>query len=140
MEEAADPAPLVMEEAAEPADPVTPPTTPPTPERVDDPTVVSKVELPEVTVETTAEVVMADADPPVVAAPPAPPAKIVVEPTTVEKVESPEVTTETMSDVFWSAGIGISYTTGSSNSGGLSTSWRGSSGNCSGRTNYSQFQ
>merc|ERR1711929_28075 len=61
---------------------------------MDEATVVSKVEDPEVTVETIAEVVMADAEP---AAPPAP--KIVVEPTTVEKVESSEVTTEMISDV-----------------------------------------
>jgi len=70
MDEAADPAPLVMEEAADPADPVAPPITPPAPKRVVEPTVVSKVELPEVTVETTAEVVTAEEDPP--AAPPAP--------------------------------------------------------------------
>merc|ERR1711900_78983 len=76
MDEAADPAPLVIEEAAEPADPVTPPITPPTPERVDDPTVVSKVEDPEVTVETIADVVMAEEDPP---APPAAPVPVTVE-------------------------------------------------------------
>jgi len=62
-DEAAEPAELVMEEAAEPADPVAPPTTPPTPKRVVEPTVVSKVELPEVTVETIADVVTADEDP-----------------------------------------------------------------------------
>lgn len=94
-EEAAESAALVIEEATEPADPVTPPTTPLIPEIVEDPIVVSKVELPEVSVETMAEVVIADEDPPV--APPAP--KIVVEPTTVEKVESPEVTVEKTSEV-----------------------------------------
>lgn len=41
-----------------------PPTTPPTPKRVVDPTVVVKVELPEVTTDTIAEVVTAEEDSP----------------------------------------------------------------------------
>ncbi len=62
-----------------------------------EPTVVVKVEEPEVTTETMAEVVMAEeeADPP--ATPPIP--KIVVEPTVVVKVEEPEVLTETIAEV-----------------------------------------
>jgi len=57
--------------------------------------VVSKVELPEVAVETIAEVEMADEDPPAPAAPPAPPVAVevsVLDGTVV--VETPEAEPE----------------------------------------------
>lgn len=78
--EADEPAPAADDEA----DPAAPP------KMVVEPRVVSKVELPEVAVETMAEVVIAEDESDPEPAPPAP--KIVVEPRTVERVESPEVT------------------------------------------------
>jgi hypothetical protein len=63
-----------------------------------EPTVVVKVEEPEVSTETMAEVVMAlDEAPDPPATPPMP--KMVVEPTVVVMVLEPEVSTETMAEV-----------------------------------------
>ena len=97
---AVDPAPEEREEAV--------PRAPP-PKMVVEPTVVEKVDEPEVSTETMAEVVMADEEPtePVDEPedeepdPPAPPMpKIVVEPTVVEPmVDVPEVSIETMAEV-----------------------------------------
>ena len=90
-----DEAPDARDEALSPAPP---------PKMVVEPTVVEKVEEPEVSTETKADVVMAE-DPPAPAPvdepdPPAPPTpKIVVEPTVVSKVEEPLVTVETRADV-----------------------------------------
>ena len=105
---AVDPAPEVTEEAFEPPEEALEPEPEPPPKMVVEPTVVEKVEEPEVSTETIAEVVMAEEDPPVAEdeepdppAPPTPPIpKIVVEPTVVEPiVEVPEVSTETMAEV-----------------------------------------
>ncbi len=72
-----------------------------------DPTVVEKVESPEVTTETISDVVTAEEDPdsvdpdpdPDPDPAPAPTAKIVVEPMVVVISEEPEVMTETMAEV-----------------------------------------
>jgi len=99
-----DPAPEETDEALAPA---------PFPKMVVEPTVVERVEEPEVSTETMAEVVMADEEPaepveepeePVDEPDPDPPAppmpKIVVEPTVVEPiVEPPDVSTEMRADV-----------------------------------------
>jgi hypothetical protein len=74
----------------------------PAPKIVVEPIVVVKVELPEVSTETIADVVMAEEDSPTADEPdpPTPPTpKIVVEPIVVVKVELPEVSTEKIAEV-----------------------------------------
>jgi len=98
-----DPAPEVAEEALEASEEALEPAPPP--KMVVDPTVVEKVDEPEVSTDTRAEVVIAEEDPPLAVDeepdPPAPPMpKIVVEPTVVEPmVEPPEVSTDTRAEV-----------------------------------------
>ncbi len=84
---AVDSAPETREEAV---------SIPPLPKMVVEPIVVVKVEEPEVSTETMAEVVMAE-EPAPPATPPIP--KIVVDPIVLVKVEAPEVTTISRADV-----------------------------------------
>jgi hypothetical protein len=88
MEESWDEATEASEEAELPA---------PLPKMVVEPRVVVKVDEPEVTTETMAEVVIAEEEPEPLPAPPTP--KMVVEPTVVMNVEEPDVTVETIAEV-----------------------------------------